>query len=552
MPLPKPKKEETQREFISRCMADATVRNDFSSDSQRAAVCYSQWRGKNKTNLQSIHAHSEAMLRYEMFNGKKHVVVPVVMMVEGVHHGLTGGPTFYPAEELSKFPEAWNNRPVPVFHPTEEGAPVSCNSPDVLQEWTVGYLFNTTFDDGKLKSEAWIDVERCSAMYPTLYSSIIAGEPIEVSTGMYVDEDFTEGVWNGESYTAIARNIRPDHLAFLPGSRGACSWQDGCGAPRINGKEDGMKDGDAKKKVEPKVHLEQKSPYLLKLFRLFTDEFSLNDRVQAIRQWADAKDIPGEVYNYIHDVFEGYFVYSVERSGGNSKMFRQNYKFDTNNKLVVEGDPVEVRQDVSYIEVNSDQKHNENNKDHKEEDMNVNEETKKLVDAIIANKGLGFTEEDRESLSALQPCMLKKMQMKDTEVKANADDTDADDGVKDNKSKDKKEDMKDNKASDEGITFANKKQLEDFINAQIKAHADNSKRDEYISALEKANTGMTKEVLASMPIAALEVLHDKFVIRDYSGGGFPIRDNTNGKNEVPKAPTVVLGSPDDDKKDKKD
>jgi hypothetical protein len=67
-----------------------------------------------------------------------------------------------------------------------------------------------------------------------------AGQPVEVSTGYFADMEATNGVWNGAAYTGITRNIRPDHLALLPDEVGACSWVDGCGAPRVNVKGEKM------------------------------------------------------------------------------------------------------------------------------------------------------------------------------------------------------------------------------------------------------------------------------------------------------------------------
>jgi len=49
MPLPKIRKKETEQEFISRCMSDEMMRNDFKDQKQRAAVCYSQFKVREKT-----------------------------------------------------------------------------------------------------------------------------------------------------------------------------------------------------------------------------------------------------------------------------------------------------------------------------------------------------------------------------------------------------------------------------------------------------------------------------------------------------------------------
>ena len=43
MPLPKPNSGEAKNDFVSRCVSNDTVRADFSSDEQVAAVCEQQW-----------------------------------------------------------------------------------------------------------------------------------------------------------------------------------------------------------------------------------------------------------------------------------------------------------------------------------------------------------------------------------------------------------------------------------------------------------------------------------------------------------------------------
>jgi hypothetical protein len=48
MPMPKPREDEEQDEFISRCMGDEVMVRDFPRAAQRAAVCHTQWRDKDK------------------------------------------------------------------------------------------------------------------------------------------------------------------------------------------------------------------------------------------------------------------------------------------------------------------------------------------------------------------------------------------------------------------------------------------------------------------------------------------------------------------------
>lgn len=47
MPIPTPQSEESHSDFISRCMADSVMNDDFPDSSQRAAVCEAQWTARS-------------------------------------------------------------------------------------------------------------------------------------------------------------------------------------------------------------------------------------------------------------------------------------------------------------------------------------------------------------------------------------------------------------------------------------------------------------------------------------------------------------------------
>ncbi len=47
MPPPKPRKNENEDDFISRCMSNDTMEKDYEDTDQRLAVCHSQWEGKS-------------------------------------------------------------------------------------------------------------------------------------------------------------------------------------------------------------------------------------------------------------------------------------------------------------------------------------------------------------------------------------------------------------------------------------------------------------------------------------------------------------------------
>lgn len=174
------------------------------------------------------------LAKSKIYEGKKCIVVPVVMMVEGVHHG-SAGPLLHPADELEKSAPAWNGIPVMLNHPEWNGKPISANSPEVLERWKVGRVFNVQYKEKKLTGEIWLEEQKLKEIYPELLNEIKEGKMIEVSVGVYTDEENVKGEWNGEQYEGISRNHRPDHLAILPEDQGACSIKDGCGIRQYKG-----------------------------------------------------------------------------------------------------------------------------------------------------------------------------------------------------------------------------------------------------------------------------------------------------------------------------
>ena len=48
MPIPKPKQNETRRNFIQRCMNDSVMINEYRDANQRLAVCSTQFKNKQQ------------------------------------------------------------------------------------------------------------------------------------------------------------------------------------------------------------------------------------------------------------------------------------------------------------------------------------------------------------------------------------------------------------------------------------------------------------------------------------------------------------------------
>ncbi len=177
-------------------------------------------------------------LRREKLEGREHIVVPVVALVEGVIHASNSAtPELVLAEEFGRVPPAWDGRPVMMDHPELHGEKTSANQPEVLAKWRIGFIFNTRVEDLKLKLEAWIDPERIKEVgedAERLLARIESGdERVEVSVGVFVETESRSGEFHGKRFLAVWRDVLPDHLAMLPeGTVGACSIDMGCGAPR--------------------------------------------------------------------------------------------------------------------------------------------------------------------------------------------------------------------------------------------------------------------------------------------------------------------------------
>jgi len=173
----------------------------------------------------------EGQVRRAWYEAREYLVAPVVAIRAGVLNG-----ELVTQEEIGRVVEAWNGIPLPLGHPTERGVYVSANTPEVLER-CVGRFFHAQMAGDRLLGELWLDVEKAQALGGDALEAlqrIERGDPVEVSTAYFRDVEAGGGTLNGARYETIARNLRPDHLAILVHGVGACSWRDGCGAPRVN------------------------------------------------------------------------------------------------------------------------------------------------------------------------------------------------------------------------------------------------------------------------------------------------------------------------------
>ncbi|WP_408954740.1 DUF2213 domain-containing protein [Natroniella sp. ANB-PHB2] len=168
--------------------------------------------------------------RRETYLNREYLVAPVVAVKPKVLNGEK-----LPFDELAYSWQSWEGVPLTLNHPTKEGQKVAANRLDVRENYYIGRFHNVSFDfeAEELKGEVWLDIERCQQFggeAKEVLDIIEEGEEaVEVSTGYYRLVERAEGVFKGQSYNGVQRNILPDHLAVLPNDTGACSVEDGCG-----------------------------------------------------------------------------------------------------------------------------------------------------------------------------------------------------------------------------------------------------------------------------------------------------------------------------------
>lgn len=285
--------------------------------------------------------------RHESFDGKDYLVIPAVLLKEMVVNGELAT-----AAEFGAFPEMWDGRPVVIGHPQVGGHYISANSPAILQQTGVGYLFNTTLVGDSLKSELWLDTAKMRALGGkalTALTMLEAGEPLEVSTGYYSLLLPTPGTYDGVNYVGQQLDFKPDHLALLPGEIGACSWASGCGAGRWNA----QKGSKVKNRVE--MFLKANRAKAMQMtggvpaLDLRANEASMNETWTALDLALGA--LLGDPYGYyIEDIYDGTVIYQVhpDEDSGESGLFSRSYTLDDSSLEVTLGAEQAVVRRVTY------------------------------------------------------------------------------------------------------------------------------------------------------------------------------------------------------------
>ena len=352
--------------------------------------------------LETITFNLTGNTRYAQMDGKDYLVAPMVMLTEGVHKG-SNRPLFYPEEELAKTPAIWNMKPVVVYHPTRNGNALSACDADVIENQGVGMIMNTQWDPKKkkLRAEAWLDPDKLKKVDERVLEALEADEVMEVSTGLFTDNESMEGKHGDKFYSSIARNYRADHLAILPDKTGACSVKDGAGLLQLNEEGSGKVldvlksrglNGDSKKWLETIIGnaARRMGAELLQNARSF-------DNIQ--RDLSDWVFQNHPEYSWVVDVYEGFFIYMLEGT-----LYKHDYE-STDEGTEVKGEPVEVVRVTEYRTVDGAFVGNQSKSSKGDSKMDKNQ----LIQGLIDNEQTHWTEDDRATLNETSEVILKKM-----------------------------------------------------------------------------------------------------------------------------------------------
>jgi len=491
-----------------------------------------------------INTVSNLSVRNDTMEDKDWLVVPMVMLVEGVHSGSCGS-LYYPKEELEKTPVTWNHKPVVVYHPN---GPTACD-PDVLTARKIGVIMNTKYEDGKLKAEAWLDPVRMEKVDNRIAEAIESKTMMELSTGLFTDIENTEGDWGDEHYDSIALNYRPDHLALLPDMKGACSMDDGAGFLRLNSESKVFEVFPAISDFWAKTYFP-----ILKAAGVDTDKLTSNELSHSII-WGMLSELVRKKNSnaWLEEVFDSFLCYSVD-----GELFKQEYEIGKSDVVTLTGVAKPVVRVVEY-KLKSDVTNVENSTV-KEIVMNKEE----LIVKLIENKESGWTEKDKDVLNTMDEIHLNKINLI-VENKMKADE-EAEKKIAEEAAKNAVEIVSEKPITEDSVENEEKKgpmteeeyiatapkNIQNVLNRGlkaynsekerligiIKAHKNNSFKDEYLQGRDLDELGGIAKLAAP---EKTEDDENSILLADYSGQGETVTAN-NSDIEVLELPSMSFES----------
>lgn len=177
-------------------------------------------------------------------DGREYLVFPIIalreMVLEYPEHNSS---EYLPAEHIRETAHLWTGIPLVYVHP--ENSEKTAATPDAFVSETIGQVFRPKVVDGdKLRVQAWLDKQKAldiGGLAADVVDKLLDNQDLSVSAGYAtLDDDYSGGQFNANSYDLTQGLILPDHVAIFPSDEftARCDWADGCGAPRANAVDD--------------------------------------------------------------------------------------------------------------------------------------------------------------------------------------------------------------------------------------------------------------------------------------------------------------------------
>jgi len=330
--------------------------------------------------------------REEQIDGRRYLVVPVVMLVEGVHHG-SAGPQYYSPELLERSAPTWNGTPVVVTpkgddHPQgDDEDAFTVNTPEMAAKVAVGQVYHSRYDpvlplpDGgtvpAMVADMYVDIVKAERAHRGIVSLLRADPPVEVSTGMRFQHDGTPGEWKGTEYESSIVNMFDDHLALLPRAEGACSVAKGCGAGMVLNAEE-------VRNMNPKNLLAKAKEIVGRAIDTAANEMSHDELAEKIRQAVYAMDNEDYSY-YVRDVYDENVVYIVvQRGSKETKTMRRGYEIDENQEVTLAETAEQVVEKREYVPVAGDSEGSAGNKGNRQKEVADMADRKEMIERLAA------------------------------------------------------------------------------------------------------------------------------------------------------------------------
>lgn len=352
-----------------------------------------------------------------------YLVVPVVMMTPGVRSGSAGS-VLHLEEYYSENPDAWDGVPVTAGHPeNSNGEFVSVNAVSD-DHWVVGHLKDARVEDGKLKADVWIHRQRAIAVNPEVVNYITEGKKLEVSIGAFTRDVQESGEHEGEQYEAVTLEYSPDHLALLPGSRGACSWSDGCGIR--NNEKSNQNIMEKTERIEALKEAHRQGDGVFN--GLQDNQLGFKAICQKIQSKLDRMDSDIRLH-YLKEAYDEYFIYKIRnKDSGEESYYRHDYNITDQEEIEFIGEPTEVRMEVEFVPMQANEDDcgcggiesksniNQNGEDimsDKTKNTQPSGAVQEKVVGLINNERTHFTKSDRSWLLNLNEDQLASLEPKE-------------------------------------------------------------------------------------------------------------------------------------------